>query len=101
MNRVVRVELPSSLCVLAGVPREVRVAVAGAVTQRAILNALEADFPMLRGTMRDQATQIRRPFIRFFASEQDLSHLPPDDPLPGEVVDGLEAFLVIGAIAGG
>jgi hypothetical protein len=73
----------------------------GAVTQCAVLDALEAEYPTLRGTVRDQTTKLRRPFIRFFACEQDLSHLPPDEALPDAVAHGLEAFLIIGAIAGG
>jgi hypothetical protein len=86
---------------LAAVGHEVRVEVEGAVTQRSVLDALEAAYPALRGTMRDQTTKLRRPFIRFFACEQDLSHLSPDDALPEAVVRGSETFLVIGAIAGG
>jgi sulfur-carrier protein len=77
------------------------VTVEGTITQRAILDALEAAYPMLRGTMRDQTTKLRRPFIRFFACEQDLSHLSPDDALPEQVARGSEPFLIIGAIAGG
>ena len=73
----------------------------GPVTQRTILDALEASYPMLRGTIRDHTTQIRRPFIRFFACEQDLSHASPDEPLPEPVAQGTEPFLIIGAIAGG
>ena len=97
----IRVELPGNLCRLAGVGHEVRVEVDGAVTQRAVLDALEAAYPALRGTMRDQTTKLRRPFIRFFACAQDLSHLSPEVELPEEVVRGQETFLVIGAIAGG
>jgi sulfur-carrier protein len=97
----IRVELPGNLCRLAAVGHEVRVMVEGAVTQGSVLDALEAAYPALRGTMRDQTTKLRRPFIRFFACEQDLSHLAPDDALPEEVVRGSETFLVIGAIAGG
>jgi len=101
MTAKIRVELPRSLCVLAGVDREVVVDVRDAPTQRSLLDALEADFPMLRGTIRDYATQARRPFIRFFACEQDLSHAPPDAPLPRAVAEGEEVFMVVGAIAGG
>ncbi len=98
---MVRVELPASLCLLAGAPREVKVWVAGVVTQRSVLDAVEAAFPTLAGTMRDHTSKLRRPFIRFFACEQDLSHLAPDEPLPEAVARGVEALLVIGAIAGG
>jgi molybdopterin synthase sulfur carrier subunit len=97
----IRVELPGNLCRLAGVGHEVQVAVDGPVTQRTVLDALEVAYPALRGTLRDQTTKLRRPFIRFFACEQDLSHLSPDVELPEEVVRGSETFLVIGAIAGG
>ena len=97
----IRVELPGNLCRLAGVVHEVRVVVDGAVTQGTVLDALEAAYPALRGTMRDQTTKLRRPFIRFFACAQDLSHLGPEVELPEEVVRGKETFLVIGAIAGG
>jgi sulfur-carrier protein len=101
MTATVRVELPSSLCVLARLPREVRVSVSGAVTQRTVLDALEADYPALLGTLRDRSTRVRRPFVRFFACQQDLSHRPPDEPLPPAVAAGQELFLVVGAIAGG
>ena len=97
----IRVELPASLCLLAGVGREIVVDVEGAVTQRAVLDAVEARCPQLMGTIRDHTTKLRRPFIRFFACEEDLSHGSPDDELPEAVVSGREAFLVIGAIAGG
>lgn len=99
--KTVRVELPASLCLLAGVPHEIAVEVAGAVTQRSVLDAVEATCPQLLGTIRDQTTKVRRPFIRFFACEEDLSHASPDEVLPDAVVSGREAFLVIGAIAGG
>jgi sulfur-carrier protein len=82
-------------------PQQVEVAFEGTVTQRAVLDALELAYPMLGGTIRDHTTKVRRPFIRFFACGQDLSHLPPDEPLPAEVVEGKEPFLIIGAIAGG
>jgi hypothetical protein len=97
----VRVELPAGLSLLAGIDREVRVACNGPVTQRAVLDALEAEYPVLQGTIRDRATQRRRPFVRFFACQRDLSHAAPDAPLPDAVARGTELFLVIGAIAGG
>jgi hypothetical protein len=98
---MIRVLLPAHLQTLAHADREVLVQVAGPVTQRLILDALEGRFPMLRGTMRDPATQRRRAFVRFFACEQDLSHESPDAPLPAEVVSGAEPFIVVGAMAGG
>jgi len=98
---VIRVELPQHLRTLAHVGREVELEVEGAVTQRSVLDALEARYPMLRGTIRDHGTQQRRAFLRFFACEEDLSHEPPDSPLPDAVASGKEAFLIIGAIAGG
>jgi len=98
---VIRVELPQHLRTLAHVGREVEIDVAGPVTQRSVLDALEARYPMLRGTIRDHVTQQRRAFLRFFACEQDLSHEPPDAPLPEAVSSGKEPFLIIGAIAGG
>jgi len=98
---VIRVYLPSHLRTLAGTDDEVLLDLEGAVTQRTVLNALEARYPMLRGTVRDQVTQQRRPFIRFFACEQDLSHDSPDALLPDAVARGAEPYLVIGAIAGG
>ena len=98
---MIRVELPAHLRTLARVDREVTLDVAGEATLRAILDALEARYPMLRGTIRDHVTQQRRPFLRFFACEEDLSHEPPDAPLPDAVVCGKEPFIVIGAIAGG
>jgi hypothetical protein len=97
----IRVELPASLCLLANVPHEIAAEVAGAVTQRSVLDAVEAMCPQLLGTIRDQTTKVRRPFIRFFACEEDLSHESPDEVLPEAVVSGRAAFLVIGAIAGG
>jgi len=99
--RRVRVELPSSLCRLARVDREIKVEVVGAVTQSTVLDAVETRCPMLVGTIRDSATKVRRPFIRFFACEEDLSHLSPDEPLPEAVANGSQVFLIIGAIAGG
>jgi hypothetical protein len=101
MTATIRIELPPGLRALARVGREVRVALDGPVTQRAVLDALEASYPVLRGTIRDHATLRRRPFIRFFACEQDLSHTPSDALLPSAVAEGREAFLVVGAIAGG
>lgn len=99
---MIRVVLPTNLRRLAGIDGEVRLdEQGGVVTQRSILDALEARYPMLRGTIRDHVTQRRRPFIRFFASGEDLSHEPPDAPLPDAVARGAEPFLVIGAIAGG
>jgi molybdopterin synthase sulfur carrier subunit len=98
---MIRVELPAHLRTLARVDREVQLEVEGAATQRSVLDALEARYPVLRGAIRDHVTQQRRPFLRFFACQEDLSHEPPDAPLPDEVVSGKEPFLIIGAIAGG
>jgi molybdopterin synthase sulfur carrier subunit len=98
---MIRVVLPQHLRTLAHVGTEVALEVQGAVTQRAVLDALEAGYPMLRGTIRDHTTRKRRAFVRFFACQQDLSHESPDTPLPDEVASGKEPFLVIGAIAGG
>jgi molybdopterin converting factor small subunit len=98
---VIRVVLPAHLRTLARVKSEVKLEIDGVVTQRAVLDALESRYPMLRGTMRDHVTQRRRPYVRFFACEQDLSHEAPDEPLPAEVVNGAEPFLVVGAMAGG
>ena len=98
---MIRVELPYHLRNLANTGREVEVEVVGPVTQRAVLDALEASYPMLRGTIRDHTTQQRRPFLRFFACAQDLSHESPDTPLPEEVASGAEPFAVVGAMAGG
>jgi hypothetical protein len=98
---MIRVVLPTHLRKLAGVDGEVQVDVEGRVTQRTVLDALEARHPMLRGTIRDHVTQRRRPFVRFFACEEDLSHESPDAPLPDAVVTGAEPFLVVGAMAGG
>lgn len=97
----IRVELPQHLRTLAKTGREVQLEVEGPVTQRSILDALEAKYPMLCGTVRDHDTQLRRPFLRFFACEQDFSHESPDAPLPEAVASGKEPFLIIGAIAGG
>ncbi|HWN02125.1 MAG TPA: MoaD/ThiS family protein [Candidatus Dormibacteraeota bacterium] len=98
---MIRVILPAHLRTLARVDGEVKVDVAGPVTVGAVLDALEAAYPMLRGTIRDQVTRQRRDFLRFFACEQDLSHDPPDTPLPEAVAAGAEPLLVIGAMAGG
>ena len=97
----VRVVLPSHLRTLARVDHEVKVDVAGAVTQRSVLDALEARYPMLRGTIRDQVTHQRRAFVRFFSCEEDVSHESADSPLPEAVATGAEPFLVVGAMAGG
>ena len=98
---MIRVVLPPHLRSLAHHQGDVTLEIAGPVTQRALLDALEERYPMLRGTIRDHVTKQRRPFLRFFACEQDLSHEPPDSPLPDAVVTGAEPFLIIGAIAGG
>jgi sulfur-carrier protein len=98
---VIRVVLPTHLRTLANVHGEVTLDVGGVVTQRSVLDALEAEFPMLKGTLRDQTTQERRKFVRFFAEEEDLSHEAPDAPLPEAVVAGAEPFVVVGAMAGG
>jgi sulfur-carrier protein len=98
---VIRIVLPAHLRTLARVNAEVQLEIEGQATQRSILDALESRYPMLRGTLRDHVTQQRRPFVRFFACEQDLSHDPPDTPLPEAVASGAEPFLVVGAIAGG
>jgi hypothetical protein len=98
---MIRVTLPAHLRSLAGAGREVQLQIDGPVTQRAILEALEARYPVLCGTIREYGTQQRRPFIRFFACEQDLSHISPDDPLPDAVATGKEPFLIVGAMAGG
>ena len=98
---MIRVILPAHLRTLARVDGEVKVEVAGPITVGAVLDALEAAYPMLRGTIRDQATRQRRAFLRFFACENDLSHDPPDTPLPEAVAAGAEPLLVVGAMAGG
>jgi sulfur-carrier protein len=98
---MIRVELPAHLRTLARVGGEVPVEVSAPITQRSVLDALEAAYPVLRGTIRDHGTLKRRAFLRFFACEQDLSHEPPDAPLPDAVACGAEPFLVIGALAGG
>ncbi|MBO0692034.1 MAG: MoaD/ThiS family protein [Acidimicrobiaceae bacterium] len=98
---MIRIVLPRHLRVLAGVAGELTVALEGPATQQGVLDALEATYPALRGTIRDPATGRRRPFIRFFAGEEDLSHEAPDIPLPDAVATGREPLLVIGAMAGG
>ena len=98
---MIRVVLPAHLRTLAHVDGEVKLDIEGQATQRSVLDALEACYPMLRGTIRDHVTQQRRAFVRFFACEQDLSHEPPDAPLPDAVAMGVEPFLVVGAMAGG
>jgi|SRR5580693_6774620 molybdopterin synthase sulfur carrier subunit len=98
---MIRVILPQHLRTLAQVGSEVELEINGPVTQRSVLDALETRYPMLRGTIRDQVTLQRRAFLRFFACEEDLSHEPPDAPLPEAIASGKEPFIVIGAIAGG
>jgi hypothetical protein len=98
---MIRLVLPAHLRTLAHVEGEVTLAVDGPATQRTVLDALEASYPMLRGTIRDYATQRRRPYLRFFACEEDVSHELPDAPLPDAVATGGEPFLVVGAMAGG
>jgi sulfur-carrier protein len=98
---MIRIILPHHLRTLARLSGEVTLKVQSPVTQRSVLDALEARYPMLCGTIRDHVTQQRRPFVRFFACEEDLSHEPPDDPLPEAVASGAEPFFVVGAVAGG
>ena len=98
---MIRIVLPAHLRTLAGVDGEVKLEIEGQPTQRSVLDALEARYPMLRGTLRDQVTQQRRSFVRFFACQEDLSHESPDAALPDAVAKGAEPFLVVGAIAGG
>jgi sulfur-carrier protein len=98
---MIRVVLPAHLRTLARVSGEVTLNIEGQVTQRVVLDALEVRYPMLRGTIRDHVTLKRRPFVRFFACEQDLSHESPDAPLPDAVATGTEPFLIVGAMAGG
>ncbi len=98
---MIRVQIPFHLRTLAGTGREIEVEVAAPVTQKRVLDAIEARFPMLRGAIRDQQSGKRRAFIRFFACERDLSHEDPDSPLPDDVATGREPFLIVGAIAGG
>ena len=101
MAVTIRVELPQHLRTLAHVGHEVPIEVEGTVTQKSVLDALEARYPMLRGAIRDHVTLQRRAFLRFFACQEDLTHESPDSPLPDAVVSGQEPFLIIGAIAGG
>lgn len=98
---MIRVVIPHHLRMLAGVSGEVALAVGEPPTIGAVLDALEAQYPVLRGTIRDHVTKVRRPFIRFFACGRDLSHEPPDFPLPAEVMSGAEVFRIVGAMAGG
>jgi molybdopterin converting factor small subunit len=98
---MIRVVLPAHLKTLARVGGEVELEVRGAITARAVLDALEREYPSLSGTIRDHTTHSRRPLVRFFACEQDISHAPPDDPLPEAVAAGREPFLIVGAMAGG
>src|SRR5271167_4438994 len=98
---MIRVILPQHLRTLAHIGAELQLEVEGPITQRSVLDAIEARYPMLRGTIRDHITQQRRPFLRFFACEEDLSHEPPDAPLPDAVASGVEPLIVIAAIAGG
>ncbi|HEY1163266.1 MAG TPA: MoaD/ThiS family protein [Candidatus Dormibacteraeota bacterium] len=98
---MIRVELPANLRTLAGVGREVQLDVAGPATQRSLLDALEAQYPALRGTVRDARTKKRRAMLRFYACKEDLSDESPDSPLPDEVTSGKEPYLIVGAIAGG
>jgi molybdopterin synthase sulfur carrier subunit len=100
-EKMIRVVLPYHLRTLAHVGAEVQVNVEGPATQRSVLDALETSFPMLRGTIRDHVTQKRRPLLRFFACDEDLSHESPDAPLPDAVASGAEPFFIVGAIAGG
>jgi molybdopterin converting factor small subunit len=100
-SATIRVELPAHLRTLAGVHAEVALNVSSPATIRTVLDALEARFPMLQGTIRDHTTKIRRPFLRFFACEEDLSHISPDTPLPDPIQNASEPLLIIGAIAGG
>jgi molybdopterin synthase sulfur carrier subunit len=98
---MIQVVLPAHLRTLAGVGSEVSIEIVGPVTQRSVLDAIESTYPMLRGTIRDHVTLERRSFLRFFACQEDLSHEPPDAPLPDAVSSGKEPFMIIGAIAGG
>ncbi len=98
---MIKVILPAHLKNIAGLSGALALELTGAVTQRSVLDAIEGTYPMLRGTLRDPSTRRRRPFVRFFACGQDLSHEPDDSPLPAAVAEGKEPFLIIGAIAGG
>jgi hypothetical protein len=97
----IQIELPTHLCTLANIPHRTEILVAPPATQRTLLDALELRYPMLRGTIRDQQTHLRRPFLRFFACNEDLSHQSPDAELPPAVLAGREPFIILGAIAGG
>ena len=101
IKAMIRVVMPAHLRTLAGVTRDVTVEVEGEVTRRSILDALETQYPMLRGTIREHVSGERRPFLRFFACSEDVTHKSPDDPLPQEIASGAEPFFIIGAIAGG
>jgi sulfur-carrier protein len=101
MSRTILVAMPAHLRTLAGVTGDVTIEVDGDVTRRSILDALESQYPMLRGTIREHVSRERRPFLRFFACGEDITHKSPDDPLPEEIASGREPFYVIGAIAGG
>ncbi|MGP8173383.1 MAG: MoaD/ThiS family protein [Terracidiphilus sp.] len=101
MAQLIRITLPHHLRMLAQVRGDVELEIIGPVTPRSVLDALEARYPMLRGTIRDQVTHERRPFLRFFACQEDLSHEPPDASLPSAVASGAEPFIILGAIAGG
>jgi hypothetical protein len=98
---MIRVVLPAHLRVMAKVDREVSVSIDGPATQRSVLDAIETQYPMLKGTIRDHTTKQRRPYLRFFACEKDLSYDSPDDPLPEPVIAGAQPFMVVGAISGG
>lgn len=98
---MIRIVLPSHLKMHADINGEVKLEVAGVVTQRSLLDALEKSYPVLQGTIRDHSTQRRRPFLRFFACQRDLSHESPDAPLPDAVATGSQPFLIVGALAGG
>jgi hypothetical protein len=98
---MIRVVLPANLRVMAKVDREISVPVTEPVTQRSVLDAVEDQYPMLKGTIRDHSTKLRRPYLRFFACERDLSFVSPDEPLPEAVVSGAQPFMVVGAISGG
>jgi hypothetical protein len=100
-QHIIQIELPTHLCALANIPRLTQIAVEGLATQGTLLDALELQYPMLRGTIRDRQTHLRRPFLRFFACNEDLSHLSPDAELPRAVLEGREPFIILGAIAGG
>ena len=101
MTTEIHVDLPQHLCLLAGIRHKILLQVNTPVTQRSVLDALEACYPALQGTIRDHTSRRRRPFLRFFACGEDLSHTSPDEPLPGPVANGTEPFIIIGAVAGG